>query len=138
MSYKDPVKRSASNAAASKKWREEFRARDPEGYREYMRAARVKWAANMTDDRKAKLREYQAEYRRKHRPPRAERPPRPERIPHTPKLSPEEFTRTADDPRHGTPNGYNNLGCRCKRCTKAHTEYQRAYWERRRARERSS
>lgn len=24
-----------------------------------------------------------------------------------------------DDPRHGTPNGYNNLKCRCDRCTNA-------------------
>lgn len=24
-----------------------------------------------------------------------------------------------DDPRHGTPNGYNNLGCRCPECREA-------------------
>lgn len=25
-----------------------------------------------------------------------------------------------DDPRHGTDNGYRNLGCRCARCREAH------------------
>ena len=25
-----------------------------------------------------------------------------------------------DDPRHGTANGYQNLGCRCDRCREAH------------------
>lgn len=33
----------------------------------------------------------------------------------------------ADDPRHGTPNGYSNLGCRCAACKEAnrlnHAEY---------------
>ena len=29
-----------------------------------------------------------------------------------------------DDPRHGTPNGYNNLDCRCPRCTAANTAAQ--------------
>lgn len=32
---------------------------------------------------------------------------------------------TADDPRHGTVNAYNNLGCRCDRCRAANTEYCR-------------
>lgn len=45
------------------------------------------------------------------------------------------MTRTApgyrelapDDPRHGTTNGYGNLGCRCERCQEAHAaEVQRA------------
>lgn len=27
------------------------------------------------------------------------------------------------DPRHGTANGYTNLGCRCERCRRAATEY---------------
>lgn len=27
------------------------------------------------------------------------------------------------DKRHGTPNGYNNLKCRCARCTAAVREY---------------
>jgi hypothetical protein len=30
-----------------------------------------------------------------------------------------------DDPRHGTPNGYANLGCRCEFCRKAQTAYLR-------------
>lgn len=32
----------------------------------------------------------------------------------------------ADDARHGTRNGYSNLGCRCDRCRVAHAEAQRA------------
>lgn len=28
-----------------------------------------------------------------------------------------------DDPRHGTPNGYNNFGCRCGPCRTAWNEY---------------
>jgi hypothetical protein len=27
------------------------------------------------------------------------------------------------DPRHGTANGYGNLGCRCPRCQEAHAAY---------------
>lgn len=38
-----------------------------------------------------------------------------------------------DDPRHGTLNGYGNLGCRCDRCraanTAAHRDYMRAHPE---------
>ena len=29
------------------------------------------------------------------------------------------------DPRHGTPNGYNNCGCRCPRCTRSWTRFCR-------------
>ena len=29
------------------------------------------------------------------------------------------------DHRHGTENGYNNLGCRCEDCRIAWSEYQR-------------
>lgn len=36
------------------------------------------------------------------------------------------FAANGDDPRHGTANGYRNLGCRCPRCTAAWTEYSRA------------
>jgi hypothetical protein len=32
-----------------------------------------------------------------------------------------------DDPRHGTTNGYTNLGCRCARCRAAHAAYVRAH-----------
>lgn len=31
-----------------------------------------------------------------------------------------------DDPRHGTPNGYNNLGCRCSACRAAFAAYHTA------------
>lgn len=29
----------------------------------------------------------------------------------------------ANDPRHGTYNGYHNLGCHCRPCTEAHSAY---------------
>ena len=29
-------------------------------------------------------------------------------------------------PRHGTNSRYQNVGCRCRRCKKAHTDAQRA------------
>lgn len=32
-------------------------------------------------------------------------------------------TLAADDPRHGTWNGYNNLGCRCAHCAEAKRVY---------------
>ena len=31
----------------------------------------------------------------------------------------------SDDPRHGTENGYNNLGCRCSLCRAAHAAFHR-------------
>jgi hypothetical protein len=34
-------------------------------------------------------------------------------------------TLAADDPRHGTENGYRNLGCRCRPCKDAHAAYYR-------------
>ena len=33
-----------------------------------------------------------------------------------------------DDPRHGTNNGYNNLGCRCQPCRDAHNARQQRYY----------
>lgn len=33
----------------------------------------------------------------------------------------------ATDPRHGTLNGYNNLGCRCEACRNAIAAYMREY-----------
>jgi len=36
-----------------------------------------------------------------------------------------EFAADPADPRHGTANGYRNLGCRCERCTQAWTDYSR-------------
>ena len=32
-----------------------------------------------------------------------------------------------EDPRHGTTNGYGNLGCRCAPCTQAHWIHHNAY-----------
>lgn len=43
-------------------------------------------------------------------------PPQPHKIRRT--LLTEE-----NDPRHGTPNGYNNHYCRCERCTRAWSEH---------------
>ena len=44
------------------------------------------------------------------------------------------FWDNPDDPRHGTTNGYGNLGCRCERCTEAwrvrHLTYMHADPER--------
>ena len=36
------------------------------------------------------------------------------------------FAQDPGDDRHGSANGYRNLGCRCDRCTRAWTDYQRA------------
>lgn len=36
------------------------------------------------------------------------------------------FRANLDDPRHGTKNGYDNLGCRCDRCKAAHLGVWRA------------
>lgn len=38
--------------------------------------------------------------------------------------------RLPDDPRHGTPNGYGNLGCRCDACKEANREDHARYMER--------
>jgi len=38
-----------------------------------------------------------------------------------------------DDPRHGTTNGYGNLGCRCERCRQANRENHLAYMHKQRA-----
>lgn len=40
------------------------------------------------------------------------------------------FVLSPDDPRHGTANGYNNLGCRCRPCTDAWNANHRAYMDR--------
>lgn len=37
------------------------------------------------------------------------------------------MTFPASDPRHGTENGYGNLGCRCRRCTAARRRWQHEY-----------
>lgn len=34
-----------------------------------------------------------------------------------------------DDPRHGTTNGYGNLGCRCGACREANRKNHQAYVE---------
>lgn len=38
-----------------------------------------------------------------------------------------------DDPRHGTTNGYGNLGCRCDACREAHRRNHNLYMRRVRA-----
>lgn len=38
-----------------------------------------------------------------------------------------------DDPRHGTPNGYGNLGCRCDKCKEANRLNHARYMARVRA-----
>ena len=43
-------------------------------------------------------------------------------------------TFSADDPRHGTGNGYSNLDCRCTRCKRAHADEIADYRARRRER----
>jgi hypothetical protein len=42
-------------------------------------------------------------------------------------------TMNVDDPRHGTANGYHNLGCRCAACRAAWVESCRAARLRRRS-----
>lgn len=37
-----------------------------------------------------------------------------------------------DDPRHGTTNGYGNIGCRCDPCRAAHAAHHAAYMRRKR------
>lgn len=44
-----------------------------------------------------------------------------------------EMMNNPDDPRHGTNNGYSNLGCRCDRCKAAKAAMHQVYLERRRA-----
>jgi hypothetical protein len=39
---------------------------------------------------------------------------------------------SADDPRHGSINGYGNLGCRCQPCRDANAAYHLAYIQKRR------
>ncbi|WP_432523289.1 hypothetical protein [Kineococcus sp. SYSU DK006] len=36
------------------------------------------------------------------------------------------FRADPGDQRHGSANGYRNLGCRCEACTRAWTDYQRS------------
>lgn len=36
---------------------------------------------------------------------------------------------TPDDPRHGTTNGYGNLGCRCSPCREAHRQNHARYMQ---------
>ena len=38
----------------------------------------------------------------------------------------EAFRADPGDVRHGSANGYRNLGCRCGDCTRAWTDYQRS------------
>lgn len=40
-----------------------------------------------------------------------------------PAASPDWAMKGPDDPRHGSPNGYVNLGCRCDSCKAAWSAY---------------
>lgn len=146
MPYKDPAKRAATSAAASKKWRERFKAEDPEGFREYTRAAQRRWIENMSDGRRQQLRDYYTARRRargiqprpeavprekRERERRAAQEPRPRKV----AITPAQFAADASDPRHGTVNGYKNLRCRCEMCRVANTEFQAKYRVRRAERE---
>lgn len=42
-------------------------------------------------------------------------------------MSPPRKPLPPDDPRHGTPNGYGNLGCRCDSCRRANAENHAQY-----------
>jgi hypothetical protein len=42
----------------------------------------------------------------------------------------EAFQNDPDDPRHGTNNGYTNLGCGCDKCREAHNAYHLDYMRR--------
>lgn len=48
-------------------------------------------------------------------------------MPRKRKPSGKEFWDDPSDVRHGTPNGYSNLGCRCERCRKAATQAHYRY-----------
>jgi hypothetical protein len=41
----------------------------------------------------------------------------------------ERFWNDPNDPRHGSTNGYNNLGCRCMWCRHAWNMRQKAYMQ---------
>jgi hypothetical protein len=43
------------------------------------------------------------------------------------------FHADPTDPKHGTTNGYGNLGCRCARCCEANTKMHAEYMARRNA-----
>jgi hypothetical protein len=47
---------------------------------------------------------------------------------------PSDIANHANDPRHGTANGYQNLGCRCPECKAAFAAFKRAYSARRKER----
>lgn len=50
-----------------------------------------------------------------------------------PATRPLDIIRPGDgDPRHGTQNGYINLGCKCDDCKAAHAAYRRELRRRRR------
>lgn len=46
------------------------------------------------------------------------------------RVGPGRITLAPDDPRHGTTNGYSNLGCRCEPCREAHRVNHNAYMHR--------
>lgn len=46
----------------------------------------------------------------------------------------EAFRNDLEDPRHGTVNGYSNLGCRCQPCKDANAVYNKRCREQREGR----
>jgi len=49
---------------------------------------------------------------------------------HSYELTKQLFRADKTDPRHGTNNGYTNLGCRCTRCSRANSDRQAEYRDR--------
>lgn len=55
------------------------------------------------------------------------------RVPYAIAMANPDGPLAPDDPRHGTSNGYGNLGCRCEECRAAHAANHAAYIKRQRA-----
>lgn len=139
MPYKDPEKKRKVSAEANRRWRERFKREDPEGFREYTRAASKKHRDARTPEQRQevyrKRREWEIRTGRidPNKPPRVPGEPRVPARTHAETIA--IFKSDHSDPRHGTSNGYNNLRCRCERCTAANAVAQREYRARRQARE---
>lgn len=140
MPYKDPEKRREAQKESNRRWRENFKARDPEGFREYTKAAQKKNREGRTPEKRAEINRKRREWmiRTGRLDPNRPRAPRTAEV-RVPRQTHAEtialFAADLSDKRHGTPNGYVNLKCRCDRCREAHAIAHHAYMVRRRARE---